>query len=171
MLVNEDLHFQDAPEAPAPVEDGFRIDSDDKVEWALRKIGAWDAEHARVKAHSESILKRITSEKESFLARFQVDLEEYTRQKIEGGKRRSYETVYGTLAFRKVPSTLAISDPDAALAWARENAPTAVRETLSIKEYSEQAKLALQQTGEVLPGVEVKPERESFSIRFKGDVE
>lgn len=152
-------------------EEGFRIDTEAKVEWALRKIGAWDAEHARVKAHADAILNRIAGEKASFLARFQVELEEFARSKVADGKRRSYETVYGTLAFRKVPSTLAISDPDAALAWARENAPTAIRETLSIKEYSEQAKLALQQTGEVLPGVEVKPERDSFSIRFKGEAE
>jgi phage host-nuclease inhibitor protein Gam len=152
-------------------EEGFRIDTESKVEWALRKIGAWDAEAARVKAHSESILNRIAGEKASFLARFQVELEEFARQKVSDGKRRSYETVYGTLAFRKVPSTLAIADQDAALAWAREHAPTAVRETLSVKEYSEHAKLALQETGEVLPGVEVKPERESFSIRFKGESE
>jgi phage host-nuclease inhibitor protein Gam len=168
-MMDEDTHFQDAPEAPEPADDGFRLDSDDKVEWALRKIGAWDAEYARVKAHSESILKRIASEKESFLARFQVDLEEYTRQKIEGGKRRSHETVYGTLAFRKVPPTLSVVDKDAALEWAREHDPTSIQQTLNVKAYSDRAKLDLQQNGEILPGVELKPERESFSIRFKAE--
>ena len=148
---------------------GFRIDTEAKVEWALRKIGAWDAEHARVKAHSDAILNRISGEKATFLARFQSELEEFARQKVADGKRRSYDTVYGTLAFRRVPSTLSVADQDAALAWAREHAPTAVRETLALKEYAEQAKLALQETGEVLPGIEVKPERESFSIRFKSE--
>lgn len=149
--------------------EAFVLDTEDKVEWALRKLGSWDAEHARVKAHSESILKRIATERESFLNRFQADIEAFAKAKVEGGKRRSYETVYGTLAFRKVPPTLSVVDKDAALAWAKEHDPTSVMETLNVKSYSERAKLDLQQNGEILPGMELKPERESFSIRFKSE--
>ena len=158
----------DAGEAPAEYGE-FRLDSEDKVNWALGKLGNWEAEQARVKAQSTLILARIAKEQAAFLDRFQAELEEYTRKQIEGGKRKSVDLLQGRMAFRKVPSNISVTDRDAAIAYAKANLPHAVVETLDAKEYREAAKLALQQDGELLPGMEVSPERESFSIQFKSE--
>jgi len=157
----------------AATEGRFVIDSNDKAEWALCKLGNWDAEEKRIKAQAQAMLSRIATDRDKFLSRFEADLEAFARAQIEasGGKRRSHELLQGTLAFRKVPPQLSVVDREAALAYAKQHAPTAVAEVLNATEYREGALLALQQNGEVLPGMELKPERESFSIRFKESAE
>lgn len=152
-------------------DDTFTLDSQEKVEWALRKIGAWSDEEARVKAQSKAILDRIAGEKARFLAYFEGQLEAWARDQIKDGKRRSVDTVYGTLAFRKVPQHLSLLDKEKAFEWATMNARTALTEVLDTKAYAEYAKVWLEQTGEVAPGMELKPERDSFGIRFKGEKE
>jgi len=154
-------------------EDRFVIDTVEKAEWALSKLGNWDAEEKRIKAQAQAMLNRIATDRDKFLSRFEADLEAFAKAQIEaaGGKRKSVDTLQGTLAFRKVPPQLAVVDREAALAYARQHAPTAVAEVLNATEYRESALLALQQNGEVLPGMELKPERESFSIRFKESAE
>lgn len=168
-----EMMFQDTPEAsenPAPAEtQEFRIDCKDKVEWALRKIGAWEDEIARVKAQSTAIITRLENERQRFLARFEADLEQYARQELEGSKRRSYDTMYGTMAFRKVPGGMIVSDKEKAIEAMRQVCPAAIVTELRLDSKSalEVAKQRMEGTGEILSGFDMRPERESFSIRFQ----
>lgn len=169
-----EMAFQDTEATGTPVEtQEFRIDSQDKVEWALRKIGAWEDEIARVKHQAETIVTRLENSKQRFLARFEADLEEYARQQIQDTRRRSYDTLYGTMAFRKVPSGVVVSDKEKALESMREVCPAAIvtEVRLDSKSALEVAKRRMEGTGEILPGFDIRPERESFSIRFPKDKE
>lgn len=154
-------------------EDGFVIDTRERVEWALKKIGGWDDEIKRVTLQSAAIIARLEREKEQFLGRFQADLELFAKRELEGAKRRSYDTIYGTLALRKVPQSIGVTDKVAALEYAKLHRPEAVKvtESLDAREFTAWASETMQATGELIPGVEIKPERESFSIKFKEEKE
>ena len=97
------------------------------------------------------------------------ELQEYVRQELarQGNRRKSLHFLQGTTAFRTVPASVKVSDERAALAYARVSLPDAVRsvETLDTAKYREAAETALS-FGEVLPGVETTPQRESFTVKF-----
>ena len=61
-----------------------------------------------------------------------------------------------------------VSDVQAALVHAKKALPAAVNiiETLDATRYRKEAEKVLQENGELLPGVETVPERESFTVKF-----
>ena len=62
-----------------------------------------------------------------------------------------------------------VDDEDAAIEWALANAPGLVgevtRRVLDKDGFKSKALAARSETGEVIPGVEFIPERESFSVK------
>jgi hypothetical protein len=101
---------------------------------------------------------------EAFLvSRFTPALTDFTREQIEGKKERSVKLLFGSLGFRKRPDTLEVTDEAAAVVWAREHVPDAVKVTTSllktpVKEY-------VQGTGEVPPGCEYHKGEDEFYIK------
>jgi hypothetical protein len=66
-----------------------------------------------------------------------------------------------------------VTDKAAALEYAKLHRPEAVKvtESLDARDFTAWASETMQATGELIPGVEIKPERESFSIKFKEEKE
>lgn len=60
-------------------------------------------------------------------------LKDFAAREIEGGKTRSVKLLSGRLGFRQNPSSMKIIDPAAALAWAKENLPNAVKVVESVQ--------------------------------------
>ena len=83
-----------------------------------------------------------------------------------GNRRRSVAFLQGSCSFRTVPASVRVADMGAALSYAQESLPEVIRPTLGSTAYRELAAKHLQETGEVLPGCEPTPKRESFSVRF-----
>lgn len=65
-----------------------------------------------------------------------------------------------------MPPSVRVADVGAALSYAQETLPEAIRPTLDTGAYRDLAVKRLQESGEVLPGVETTPEREAFSVKF-----
>jgi len=143
----------------------FTIDSADRVEWYLRKLANIAAERERVKAQAAAILARLDTDEEGLKFRFENQVIAWTRNQVEGSRRKSVQTLQGTVGFRKVPSRVVIDDTGKALSFAADSG-FAVQTTLNTAEYRKEAQKRLQETGEVLPGCAVAPEYESFSISF-----
>ena len=68
-----------------------------------------------------------------------------------------------SVGFRKTPSRLEVTDQSAAIAEA--TARGFVKTSPDMSAYREASQKELESTGELLPGVEVKPEGVSFSWR------
>lgn len=154
----------------------FQIDSREKAEWLLRKLANLDAEKARVKAQCEEIVRGLDADAARLLAFHEADLREWARAELErrGGHKKTLPLLQGTVSFRTVPASLRVTGSREAIEHAKGQGWDVVRavESLDAEAYRREAAAALAESGEVLPGVEIVPERESFSVRFgkeKGD--
>lgn len=147
----------------------FRIDSEERATWYLRKLANLEAEQSRIKKQAEIALKSLQSETESLKGRFHSELEQWARTEAERRKKRTLHTLQGTLRFRSLPSRLTIEDPAAAMvACLSEEWEGCIetRQALIASEYLKRAQERLSETGELVAGVGIVPERESFSISF-----
>jgi phage host-nuclease inhibitor protein Gam len=165
---------EDRAPHPADVEttepEGFHITTDEAANWLLGKLANIEAEKARVRAQAEKITKQLDADAEGLRFLYAAELETYVKAKLAatGGRRKSVHFLQASCAFRTVPARLTVSDQAAALEWARETLPAAVatRETLDSAAYLKTAQAKAEETGELLPGVEIAPARESFSVSF-----
>ena len=93
--------------------------------------------------------------------KYGANLQTYLQAELQGGKSKSKRLPHGVLGYRTRPAGVSLTDPAAALAWARENLPTAVIEGLDKKVLAER----LLDTGEALPFAALQPSEEVFYIR------
>jgi len=154
-------------ETTASEKEEFIIDTEERLNWYLRKLANLDAERQRIKSQAAAMIARLDTDENGLKHRFESQVIEFTRRQIEGTRRKSYQTLQGTLSFRTVPPSLKITDEDAALTFAQKYSvclDTAPR--LDPVKYREHAKIFLADSGELIPGVELSSSRESFSITF-----
>jgi hypothetical protein len=159
------------PETTEPAERSeFHIDNDGAANWLLKKLANLEAEKKRVQAQAATILKQLESDAASLRYLYEAELQEYVHRKLatSGNRRKSVHFLQGTCAFRTVPENLRIADTLAALDYAMRCQPEAVQThtVLDTARYQERARDVLQKTGELLPGVEVTPEHETFRLIF-----
>lgn len=152
--------------------DRFEIDSEERANWFLRKLAAIDAERARIKRQAEEILRGLETREASLRGRFEGELRHFVEGEIakRGGKTKTLKFLQGTCSFRTVPMSLKIVDEEAAREFAGQTKPELLQEVVTVKfdtsGYRDLAKEWLSTQGDVLPGIDVVPERESFSIKF-----
>jgi hypothetical protein len=146
--------------------DGFHITSDAAANWLLRKLANIEAEQRRVQAQAAQIVKQLESDAARLRYLYEAELEAYVRERLqaEGNRRRSVTFLQGTCAFRIVPGGVRITDPLAALDYASRCLPEAVKtqQVLDTARYRQ----VVEETGELLPGVEVTPAQEAFRVTF-----
>lgn len=156
--------------------EAFHICDERSANWLLRKLGNIEAEQRRVQAQAEAICKSLDNDAASLRYLYGSQLEAWVRAELQrrGGRSKSLKLLQGTCSFRTVPRSLKITDEQAAKEYAQATAmPQAVEqiERLRTAVYCVLARRALEETGEVLPGIEIVPERESFCTRFGKDAE
>ena len=127
--------------------------AEDDAEW----LGDWytklkaqiAAERAALKAMHKIRLGLLDSREAGLEWKFGPRLEELVRRKIEeqGGRRKSIAFAYGSAGYRK-SSRLDVHDEEAAIEWAEDHAPDAIKIKTSL------LKSALPEGAEV-PGVEL----------------
>lgn len=144
----------------------FHITDDASANWYLRKIAALEDEKARVKAQCEAIVKRLDGDAEGLRRLYESELQTYVRQKLADSKsrRKSVHFLQGTAQFRTVPARVVITDPQAALDYARQHLPDAVKVSESL--HTDTYRAAVEARGELLPGCDQEPERETFTLSF-----
>jgi hypothetical protein len=125
---------------------------DDEIARACETL---EALHARRK----ELLKPI-ERKRSWLDQFRPLLESWARTALAGQKARSIKLTYGAVRFRRSPDRLEVVDEDIAVAWAQAMCPAAVRRTVLVSVL----KATIKDTGEAIPGCELVPGEDTFSV-------
>ncbi|HLK57198.1 MAG TPA: host-nuclease inhibitor Gam family protein [Chthonomonadaceae bacterium] len=150
----------------------FHINSDVAANWLLSKLASIDAEIQRVTAQAAIIVKQLEADRDSLLYLYEAELSAFVSQKIaeSGGRRRSVHFLQGSCGFRRVPAHVSVKDTGAALLHAKEAGLPAVVtvEKLDAAAYREIAEARMSADGTALPGCEVVPETDRFSIKFPG---
>lgn len=141
----------------------FAVTDQASAEWVLARFLDADADIAKAEAivrNAQAILKRAKSRRASLEGRFLPELAEYAKQNLpKGGK--TFSTMYGAVSFRATPAKVRVVDEEAALAWARANAPEAVK----VEESILVSKLPKDLVEEAPQGFEVVEAGESVSVK------
>ena len=148
----------------------FHIDSDQAAEWFLRKLANIETEKARITAQAAEMVRQLDCDAQRLRHFYEGELLDYARRKlaVQGNRRRSLTFFQGTVAFRTVAPSVKVSNPAAALVYAQENGLPAVKTvvTLDAAAYRAAADAHMQETGELLPGLETTPEHETHRFTF-----
>lgn len=141
-------------------------------------VGEYDAEWylqgLKQFALAEATLKmaqfEVAAAQKAFENQYKPSLRKYVEERcrIAGGDSKTVKFDSGECSFRKIRGGLTITDAKLALAHAQAQGWTGVikivpaTEELDTKGYRELAELELKDTGELIPGVENRPDREEF---------
>lgn len=148
----------------------FSICDEDSANWYLRKQATLATEIARIKAQADAIIKPLLADSERLQSRFEAELQAWAQEQIaaRGGKRKTLDLLQGSIAFRTVPASIKIVSDEEAFVYARTFHADLIQtiEKLDTSGYRAAAKAAMEETGEMIPGTEVTPARESMSLKF-----
>jgi hypothetical protein len=142
------------------------VELDRWIGWRLRRIANERAEMDRNMAVAKAEIERYTAwleEENAGHARSIEWLESQIRaaaQTYDFGSKRSRKLAEGTFGFRTTPGKTAITDPDAAVAFAKEHG-IPVKESVGVREIKEY----IDSTGEALPFVEQTPPVDTFYVK------
>lgn len=163
-------------------DEGFRIDSDDKAEWAVRKIKLAQLAIEKRRQFVQAEIERLQAWQQMMDERDQATIDWMTsllRPYFESlrpqlGKRKSYSLPSGVLQVRTAQVSYA-RDEEQLLPYARQIGLVKVKESVDWAELKKRLKPAGErpgdpvvdaETGEIVPGVTVQePEREVFSVK------
>ena len=148
----------------------FEINDAGTANWYLKTLRNLESEKATIQAQTAAMLRSLDAEINRFRFRFEPQFQGWVEQELarRGSRSKTLPLHQGTAAFRTVPASLRVMSSRDALDYARSQGWPVIRsvETLDAEGYKSQAAAVQAETGEVLPGIEVIPERESFSVRF-----
>jgi len=166
-----DIALLQAAEAPDPLAvlqagqgpegEPFVPDTADKIDWVLGKIADARTRAARVRENMELIAREHEREAEHLEWKFGVALHSWLRTELEGSKKKSRRFSNGVLGYRTRPAAVTLTDPAAALCWARESLPGAIVETLDRKALT----TALMETGAAVPFASFQPAEDVFYLK------
>lgn len=147
----------------------FKIETKDQAAWALRKMSRIQAEIEENNKVAQAEVERITvwrNEENEKLQRsisfFESLLHEYFMQLREDDpKLKTMKLPHGSLKMRKQQPEFQY-DETQLLPWAKENLPEAVVVKESVAKTP--VKKHIQETGEMVPGVQMVERPEKFSV-------
>lgn len=148
------------------IQEHFEVDSIDKADWCIGKIGQHQVKIDAVKRIAENYRRKI-DEMEAEATRSHVTaigrLEELAKpflvQEIaKENNKKSVQLVSGRAGYRHSEG-LVVTDGAAAVAWAEAHKPELIKKVISVSA----TKKHIKNTGEVPVGVELE-ERENFYI-------
>lgn len=178
-MYNE-IYEADLEEEMRAEETEFTIDSDEKAEWALKKVLAAKKEKERLTALIDAERARLDSAQEGVDKRYENDtsyllfkLGEYfkTVEHKETKTQESYQLLSGKLVFKK-PTQKLEQQEEALLEWCKENAPEYVRTKQSVEwgQIKRCMKIVGESviydaTGEIVQGVAVAETAGTFDVK------
>ena len=156
--------------APQPTEKAvaFTITDERTANWLLGKLASNADEQARVKAQADQRISELRTDYDKLMFMYGNQLEAFARAEAERRRRKTVTLQQGTVAFRTAPERFAVEDEEAATVEARTTCPEALQTVTRLDRaaYLDHAKATRAATGEILPGVTVTPERETFAVKF-----
>ena len=107
------------------------------VDWVLGKMAAARAEAKLIRENAELMARECERKAEALEWKYGANLQTWLRAQIAGSDRKSKRVLHGVLGYRTKPAGVSVTDPAAALSWARENLPAAVTAELDKKALAE----------------------------------
>ena len=111
----------------------FEINDTKTAEWLLETLSKKDADilalTQRKSAYVEnmdSMIKAVQRDRDSLLYCFRNQLEDVARANLPKGSK-TFTTPFGKVAFRSVPASVKVADPNEAYLWAIDNCKDAAR--------------------------------------------
>lgn len=160
----------------------FEIANLDSLNWAFRKISALSAQQAEIDALAQAEKKRIQEWQDSETASiknsidyFKGAIAQYHAAELENGGKKTIATPFGKSKATTSKEQPDAVDKDALLAHVEENgldqyvkvkkevAWGDIKKNLIIGEVNGN-KVVIDETGQIVPGVNVKPESTSFKV-------
>ena len=179
MTIIDDLsQAPDLYDTPTTDEDrvAFKVDGIGTAIWAHRKLAEIERKRKKIRAAVSREIARLEEWADTQEQKLEPD-DEFFRNLLTNyalrlraetnGRTKSFTTPYGTVSTRETTPRWEMSDPQAALSWAKANRPDMVKvtETFALAE----AKRSLSDTGageivdpgtgESVPGIRVSPRR------------
>ena len=146
--------------------DGFKIDSPELADWALGKIREAQNEideaqevHAANVARADEWLDQQATAARATIAWMTEHLRRWFEPTYDD-KHKSASFPNGRCGFRKNPPRLDVSDPEAAVTWARAELPAAVRVAEDVDKAA--IKAHIKATGEIPDGVDYREGEPTF---------
>lgn len=162
-------------------EERFVIDSDEKADWALRKIAEAENEIEKVEYFAETQIRQIenwkakqTEKHNNSIEYFKSLLAEYLHNKRkENPKLKSITLPTGNVGFRKKPVKWVYNDEVVLKTLESENLDDFIKiekklDKQSIKKAFEvvNGKVINPETGQVIEGIEIQEQGESLNVRL-----
>ena len=125
----------------------------------MQRLLKLEAQREILQAQHKVRLEELARQERALRYRYQERLELVVRKETTGTRKRSVNYAYGLAGLRR-SKRVYVLDHDAALVWAKTNAPEAVKVVMTQR----LLKSLLPKTGDI-PGVE-RIEKEVFYVRF-----
>lgn len=161
--INEDTGEILGPVVP----EGFHIHDDDTFEWFMGKrfelssqIDELERKKKTVIDNLDKMIKERNRKIESLDFRFKFEVESYTKQLLEGKKKKSIRCMYGVTGFREIKKNYEIADKEKAIKWAEAYHPDAIS-----KDFRKDA-VSVENVSDAPPGVfNIIPGYDKFYIK------
>jgi phage host-nuclease inhibitor protein Gam len=144
------------------------------ADWALRRVAECEAEAEEIRRQAEEAIAQIEARKRDLTEkamrgaayfRFQLTrFAEEQRDALLKGSKKSRDLIHGRIAFRSSPERLKVSDPEALSAWLAVQPVERGLYRVELKPEMRALQAQFKETGEIFPGCEVEPSRETVSI-------
>lgn len=154
----------------------FAVSDMDSAEWVLEKMLDAETETAALELRLAAIQERMQTliaekrrRRQYLEGRFGEELRSFAMDALEGSKKRTLVTPYGSLSFRRAPGGIKVLDSHLAIAWCKLHCPDAVKmvETVVVAPLKEALQAVEGTESEMVPpsdAFQVTPERDVFRI-------
>ena len=156
-----DTHETAAKGEIEATEEAFTPDSSAKVDWVLAKIASRRAAAALIRENGEAMAREEEREAEALEWRYGPAIQTWLNGELKDGHKKSKRLYHGVVGYRTRPAGVSVTNPAAAMSWARTSCPAAVTETLDRKALTAR----LLETGEDVDFAFFQPEQETFYIK------
>lgn len=154
----------------------FVIDSQDRADWAMSKIGQAQLKIDEAEVLAQRQIERIQSwlslakrEQQETIDHMTSLLRPFAEERLHGSRKRSMRLPNGSIGFR-IAQPKFIRDDEMLLGWARVNSPDVVviSEQVAWNELKKRLTVcndaAISEDGEIIPGIRVEQQGQSFYV-------
>jgi hypothetical protein len=115
----------------------------------------------RIRANAELMARAEERKVEHLEWKYGAALQTWLRAELAGSTKKSKRLFHGVLGYRQKPAGVSVTDPAAALSWAKGHLPEVVTEALDKKAFT----AALLANGEALPFAKMTAAEDVFYIK------
>jgi phage host-nuclease inhibitor protein Gam len=142
----------------------FHIHDEATADWAVDKLVSMDEKLERLERQYKAAKAAIVRDKDAFERRFLSEIRAWAEGQLTG-KTKTLHLLSGSISFRSVKGGPRIADSREVEAWAHENLPEAIIETVTHKVDAQAVKDHVKAWGEIPPGVEIVDDRQEIYIK------